>query len=354
MAIEFIGNKGQLLDFLYTNITNDSVVENSIIDLFSGTGSVGLKFKENGYEVVSNDFLYFCTLFAKKNLFLFEEPIFEGIQDNITHENYNFFNTPYDNVINFLNKLPPIKGFIYMNYSPASKNFSEFERKYFTEENAGKIDAIRHQIQLWKPFITEAEEALLITDLLIETVNVSNIAGTYGAYLKNWKSRSLKRMMLQKSFISNLGNIEHNFAVYNEDVKDLINNVQAPIIYADPPYTKRQYSAYYHILETIAVGDAPLIDGITGLRPWEEKTSDFCYKRKAPMALYNLVNKADCQKFCLSYNSDGQIPHSVIIEILSGFGNTNFYEQDYKRYKSNNGSIQKEQLKERLYILDKK
>ena len=32
-------------------------------------------------------------------------------------------------------------------------------------------------------------------------------------------------------------------------------------VYADPPYTKRQYAAYYHILETIAAGDRPLISG---------------------------------------------------------------------------------------------
>ena len=48
-----------------------------------------------------------------------------------------------------------------------------------------------------------------------------------------------------------------------------------------PADTKRQYAAYYHILETIAHGDEPVVEGITGLRPWKSKASDFCYKRRA-------------------------------------------------------------------------
>ena len=42
-------------------------------------------------------------------------------------------------------------------------------------------------------------------------------------------------------------------------------------VYLDPPYTKRQYAAYYHVLETLAYGDEPEVSGVTGLRPWEGK-----------------------------------------------------------------------------------
>jgi adenine-specific DNA-methyltransferase len=352
MSIEFLGNKSQLLEFIFNNVSNNTDAL-EVIDLFSGTGSVGLKFKEEGFKVFSNDFLYFCSLFAKKNLYLYEEPNFSGIIEGIPQYNSTLFETPYDRVIQFLNSLKPAEGFIYRSYSPAAKHYFDIERMYFTEKNAAMIDAVRIQISLWKPFLTEAEEALLITDLLTETVNVSNIAGTYGCYLKHWKPRALNNFFLKKSFIPSKINEVLDHRVYNTESSELIKKISAPIVYADPPYTKRQYSAYYHILETIAIGDEPDITGKTGLRPWEDKKSDFCYKRKAPSALENLIKDSNCDYFFLSYNSDGQIPHKLILDILSGFGQISFVEQEYKRYKSNNRSTKDEPLKERLYTLKK-
>ena len=41
----------------------------------------------------------------------------------------------------------------------------------------------------------------------------------------------------------------------------------ADTVYLDPPYTKRQYAAYYHILEAISLGDEPIVEGICGIRP---------------------------------------------------------------------------------------
>lgn len=356
MTIEFLGNKTQLIDFIYNSIEKETINSpKTIIDLFSGTGVVSSKFKKEGYQVIANDFLLFCTFFAKSYLLVDKEPSFLGIINNIPSYQSNFFETHYDRVINFLNEIEPAEGFIYKNYSPASEKHFDIKRMYFSEQNAGKIDAIRQKITEWEPYLTEGEKSLLITDLLRETVNVSNIAGTYGSYMKYWKKRALATFRLTKSDISPIHkdiNLEH--IVYNKEANDLVREVGAPIIYADPPYTKRQYSAYYHILETIAHGDNPEVTGKTGLRPWEGKNSDYCYKRKAPSALHDLVSNAKCNYFFMSYNSDGQISHENIIEILSEFGNVTFYEQNYKRYKSNNVSTKEEPLKERLYVLKKK
>ena len=79
--------------------------------------------------------------------------------------------------------------------------------------------------------------------------------------------------------------------VWNCDANELVGRVEAPIIYADPPYTKRQYSAYYHILETIARNDRPEIGGKTGLRNWKEHSSRYCYRRSAGKALEELLER---------------------------------------------------------------
>ena len=98
-------------------------------------------------------------------------------------------------VLNHLNNCKK-KGFIYENYSPNSN--SKFERKYFTNENAEKIDGIRSQIEDWykSKQITEKEYIHLLA-ILIETTSLySNIPGTYGAFLNNWDSRALKTLTL--------------------------------------------------------------------------------------------------------------------------------------------------------------
>jgi adenine-specific DNA-methyltransferase len=139
--------------------------------------------------------------------------------------------------------------------------------------------------------------------------------------------------------------------VYCMDVKDIAPLVNTPIIYADPPYTKRQYAAYYHILETITLADNPELTGSTGLRAWESHQSPFCYKAKAPAALENLVSNLQFQHFFLSYSQDGQIPHERIISILEKYGELKIYEKEYGRYKSSKLKHKGSKVIERLYHL---
>lgn len=67
------------------------------------------------------------------------------------------------------------------------------------------------------------------------------------------------------------------------------------IVYADPPYTRDHYSRYYHVLETMALRDEPLVSTTTirtggkpvlsrGLYRKERHQSPFCIKNQAPSA----------------------------------------------------------------------
>ena len=200
-----------------------------------------------------------------------------------------------------------------------------------------------------RQLLEEREEALLIADLLFAVSAVSNIAGTYGCYIKFWKPKARQPLWLTpRRFTAGGG----GHTVWNCDANELVGRVEAPIIYADPPYTKRQYSAYYHILETIARNDRPEIGGKTGLRNWKEHSSRYCYRRSAGKALEELLERARCQYFFLSYNSDGQIPHEEIRSIMARFGETRYWEVPYKRYKSNSAVSRKPPLTERLYLAD--
>ena len=292
--------------------------------------------------MTANDFLTCCAVMTKAILLNDGAPEFRGLRE-AAPEIFAGESTrsPYERVLAYLNRLEGREGFIYGNYSPASLEQCEYERMYFTRENARKIDDVRETIAEWSGLLEEREEALLIADLLFAVSAVSNIAGTYGCYIKPlW--------LTPRRFTAGGG----GHTVWNCDANELVGRVEAPIIYADPPYTKRQYSAYYHILETIARNDRPEIGGKTRLRNWKEHSSRYCYRRSAGKALEELLERARCQYFFLSYNSDGQIPHEEIRSIMARFGETRYWEVPYKRYKSNSAVSRKPPLTERLYLAD--
>ena len=351
MSIEFLGHKKNLLPFIVTHIerAGGKDFDRDFVDLFCGTAAVSTAFKRAGWRVIANDQLYWCSISAAALLLNDDDPTFSGLQEILTKPERKLLSpSGYETVLNYLNRLPARKGFIYRNYSPAAKTNGPGGRMYFTPDNAGRIDAIRAQIEAWGPRLTKAERALLLWDLIRAANGVSNIAGTYGCYLKYWKERAKQPLVLTRSSL-NSGSQSHG--VFCDDANRFVETVAGAIIYADPPYTKRQYAAYYHLLETIALGDEPELTGSTGLRPWEEKASDYCYRKRAPHALADLVSKLNCRHFFLSYNEDGQIPHSVILEILKGRGAVEFFEAPYRRYKSSPRPHKGDGVVERLYHL---
>jgi len=97
---------------------------------------------------------------------------------------------------------------------------------------------------------------------------------------------------------------------------------------------KRQYAAYYHVLETIVRHDEPPLTGSTGLRPWRTHASDWCYKRRAPAALEALVTKSSAERVVLSYSEDGQIDHSTVLDVMGAHGSVSFKEFGLRRYRS--------------------
>ena len=348
MSIEFLGSKRRLLDFLTQRIGRHTAGGQHFVDLFCGTASVAAEFRGLGLRVTANDHLELCSTMAEARLLNAGLPRFEGLlaareipRGTAEH--------PYRTVLALLNDLSPVDGFVHRSYSPASAQFSGVSRMYFSEGNAGRIDAIRQQIEEWEPLLTRGERSLLIADLVRAASTCSNTAGTYGCFLKQWKQRALQPLQLAPSGRPSSKGTGHS--VFRSDAEELASSLSADVVYADPPYTKRQYAAYYHVLETIARYDSPELIGKTGLRPWATESSDFCYRRKAPAALERLVGRVRANHFFLSYNADGQIADEVIREILSAHGQLAIAEVPYQRYRSSRLQHRGPLVTERLYHL---
>ncbi len=236
-----------------------------------------------------------------------------------------------------MNNIQGKEGFIFNNYSLAGTKGKEYERQYFSDENAKRIDAIRMTIEEWKnkKLINENEYAFLVASLIESADKVANTASVYEAFLKKLKSSACKKLDFKPVEII-VNDKCKLLKTYNQDCNSLIDNIYGDILYIDPPYNTRKYNTNYHILETIALYDNPKIKGKTGIRIEENKKSKFCIKKEAKYALEDLIKNAKFKYILLSYNDEGIVSLNEIEEIMSKYGEYKKYEKVHKRFKADN------------------
>ncbi len=311
-------------------------------DLFCGTTVVAQHFKRLGFRIISNDYLAFSHTLQMALIRNNRTPPFRKLKIG-----------GYLGILDYLNSLKPAKGFFYEHYSKSPKHNGDYQRNYFSTENAGKIDTILHTLKYWKgnKLITPIEDYVLRSSLIDAATRVSNTSGTYGAFLDVDDPRMYKKLKLEPlTFIYS----KEKHSCFNDDILALIGKVAGDILYLDPPYNQRQYPPYYHILETISLDDEPKIYGRTGRRPYREKRSSFCIKKFAKNALMLLIQKAQFHHIFLSYNSEGLLSGQTIETVLANFGEVKTFSYDYRRYRSNNNGKKHNGVKEILFYVCKK
>lgn len=332
--MNYIGSKNKLLQFISRSIT-DVVGRDvtSFADIFAGTGIVGGHFKSRGARVIANDLQYYSYVLNKHIIENTKQPDFSNLQS--IPSSLQLFGDRVEDVKRYLENLPPVEGFIYNNYTQQGTKNQDIQRLYFWEENAKKCDAIRMQIEQWyqNSSITAKEYYYLLSSLLISTDKVANTASVYGAFLKKLKTSALKPLALGDH---NIVEGEPKGKVYNRDANDLIKDIEAEVLYLDPPYNHRQYAANYHLLETIAKYDNPTISGVSGLREYSDQKSDYCTKSRACEAFADLIENARFKYIFLSYNNEGIIPIDYIEKVLKSKGKYSRKEQYHQRYKADN------------------
>ncbi len=332
--MKYIGNKFRLLDFIDSVLLKERLpVKGTFIDIFTGTTNVARHYKKKGYRLITNDFMTYSYVFQNayiknNNYPSFEKvikaekilPIVKMLKSN---------DDPLCAVIQHLNNQHGKEGFIFKHYAPAGK----YKRQFFSDENAKKIDAVRNIIEKWKmeDLINESEYYVLLSSLIDAADFVANMAGTYGSYLKIWRSMALKPFTM---LVPHLIESKLDHEVYEQDSNDLIRKIKGDIIYIDPPYNARQYAPNFHILETLACWDNPKVTGKTGLRPYDSQKSLYSQKSNCQKAFFDLIENADAKYILMSYNNEGIIPDEYIRETLSKKGKVKIYKQDYKRFRT--------------------
>lgn len=352
--MRYIGNKESLLDTIYHKISSLGIKGERFFDFFAGTTNVGRFFKDKGYQVESNDLLYLSYCLQKAYIENNEEPTFDKLLDTLKFNSTTLFATPLETVIDYLNSIEDVYGFISQNYTPLGTKDLAQPRMYFSEENGLRIDAVRSKIEEWKnsAIISENEYYILLAALIESVSFYANVAGVYAAFHKKWDPRAVKRFTMRTIQIHNNGKTN---TVYNQNSLDLVPFIDTDILYLDPPYNERQYLPNYHLIETIARYDNPPIKGVTGMRPYDKEKSSFCNATTALRDLEFVAANAKYKHLILSYNSEGIMPTETILATLAKYGKVALEEVEYLRFKSNNNGLSstKKHVQEQLFIVSK-
>lgn len=275
--MRYIGSKAALLNhieaLLEPHLDGD---EQTFLDLFAGTNTVGAHFKPR-YTIFSNDSLNFSYLNAVARIGLNRRPLFRGLTKR-----------GIDDPLRFLEQEAELYlgrgeiGYYESNYSPTAGAM------YLSVDNAKRIDSIRSTIEVWysNDWISDVENAYLIDALVSAVPSVSNTTGTYGAYLKHWDKRALNKLTLLPSRIFNN---EKNNRCFRREANDLVRELEADIAYIDPPYNSRQYAPNYHLLENISYNLQPELRGVTRLFDWSDRRSDYCVKNRVENVMEDLL-----------------------------------------------------------------
>ncbi len=322
--MRFIGNKSNLLDFIDKSLIDANQNINIVADVFSGTTSVAKHFKRKNKLVFSNDILHFSYVLQRAYIQLNDK---EALKSN----------KKISELINDLNNLEIKKGFFYEQFAPSGSINSKFNRNYLSEQNAGKIDAALDQLNIWKKdnSINENLYFFLLASIIEAIPFVSNIAGTYGAFLKNDDPRKFKEINFL--FPEIISSSKKNMA-FNLDSIEFLKKVKTDLVYFDPPYNSRQYAPNYHLLERIAIQDYNVPSSKTGLHDYKNEKSNWCYKSKVhSVFIENLDTAFNCSNtkyILMSYNSEGLLSKEFIIDTLQKYGILKLDSIKYPRFRN--------------------
>lgn len=324
----YTGSKYKLMPWIRELILQNCQEHESLFDVFGGTGVVTAELLDITSSNIINDFLFsneviYYAFFGK---------------EKYSQKKVEEYAKQY---------LEVDKEKLQDNY--VSLNYGD---KYFRENDARLIGIIREDIQ--KEYnaknINRREFCILLASLLYSLDRCANTVGHYEAYIKGKEIRTeFSYELIEPIETSN------DIKVYRTDSNILARKVSADVAFIDPPYNSRQYSRFYHVLETITKWECPELVG-TAMKPPEENMSDYC-RNNAPEVFEDLIQNLNVKYIVVTYNntydsksssSRNKITLEQIKEILEKRGETTLYEKKYHRF--NAGKTKKTDHKEIVFI----
>lgn len=271
----YTGSKAKLSEWIKSLMIKHCIDAKSFCDLFAGTAVISYSVYDIYDKLIINDFLY----------------------SNEVIYNAFFGNGKFNEKV----LLTYQKKYRNLNNEEIHPNFvsTNFGGKYFSLEDSYIIGYIRQDIEENRSRLTKREYEILLTSLIYSFDRSANTVGHYEAYIKNTQIRSNFIFEL----IQPINTTSHSkcVSIYREDANILVQKIKSDIVYIDPPYSSRQYSRFYHVIETIVKWDNPKLFG-EAKKPEPENISDYC-KVKAIDSFNDLILNLNCKYIVVSYNN---------------------------------------------------
>lgn len=309
----YTGSKYKISNWIRELILENCKNSNSFCDIFAGTGIVTATMLQDYKTFYINDFLYsneiIYNAFFSKEKFDYEilfkyYRIFRSIDISGIEENY-----------------------VSLNYGD----------KYFSKEDALKIGYIREIIEKNKNEMNYREYCILLASLIYSFDRCANTVGHYEAFFQGKTIRSAFEYELIDPLIDE--NDNRTIKITRMDANILAPLINTDIVYIDPPYSSRQYSRFYHVIETIIKWDKPELYGIA-MKPKPENMSEYC-NSKALDAFKELIFSLNVKYIVVSYNntynsksksSENKMSLDEILQVLNKKGNTKVYNKEHMAF----------------------
>lgn len=324
----YTGSKYKLMPWIKKLILKYCPEHDSLFDVFGGTGVVTSSLLDITKSCIINDFLY---------------------SNKIIYEAF-FSQEAFD--LNKLNSF--VKKYTLIDASQLEDNYVSinYGDKYFRYDDAKLIGYIRENIEaeFVSSQINKHEYYILLASLLYSFDRCANTVGHYEAYIKNKEIKTRFVFELIEPIKT-----KNNILIYRSDANLLAKTISADIAFVDPPYNSRQYSRFYHVMETIVKWNKPVLSG-TAMKPPEENMSGYC-RNTAPYLFEDLISNLKVKYIIVTYNntydsksssSRNKISLEQIKEILEKRGKTLIFETNYHRF--NAGKTDASEHKEFVFI----
>lgn len=338
--MRYLGNKTRLIEFITKAIDGLGIEPGVACDPFAGTASVAAALKTRGWRVHAGDLMATSYALQVARIELDEPPTFDA--SLLRGRRNGSAPASLHEIADFLGALEGEPGFLTEHFTPEGKSGRRHGRMYFTPANGRRLDAIRGRIDDWRVSgqIDALRAQTLIAALIEAADRVANTTGVYASFVKTWQPNARRPLRLDPVLPAAPPNGPSGCTAFRGPAVECLRGLgPIDLLYLDPPYNGRQYPAYYHIPELIALGwsDPPDLRGKTGLIPDEGRRSDWCRKNRAEAALHRVLDAADARHVLFSYNDEGLLERETIAEALRQRGDPDSYRlltRPYRRYRS--------------------
>jgi adenine-specific DNA-methyltransferase len=304
--IKYIGSKRALLTQIATAVRAGLPDGGTVCDLFSGSARVGHALKREGFKVWSNDHNAYAHVLATAYVQADRERWLEKAEG----------------VLAEMRAVAPDAGWF-------TKSFCE-DARYFTPENGARIDAMRDRIAA---MALEPElEAIALVSLMEAADRVDSTAGLQMAYMKQWAARALKPLELRMPDILP-GVATGPCKATHADAVELAPQVEADLVYLDPPYNQHSYLGNYHCWESLVLWDKPETYGVANKRiDVRTRKSAFNSRPGIAPALQSVIEGLKAPNLIVSFNDEGYLARDQLVGMLSGRGEVQVIEIARPRY----------------------